>query len=231
MAQTGAFTGFPREAFRFLENLAAHNNLEWFDAHRGEWEEFLLHPAKALIAVLQAPLQELSPGIHVDPRVGGSLFSIRRDPHLSKDERPFREHLDFWFWHGAHRAPVSALFMRMTATRLALGAGCHIFEKDALERFRRLMSQEAEADRLAVLTARLEHHGHQIEGVSHVGTANGQGTTSTAQARFLRHSGLWAIHDELLPSVVGTPDLADHCLSHWKHMQPLHAWLLDHLGD
>ena len=33
------FQGFPKSTLPFFKELAAHNDKEWFDAHRGVWDE------------------------------------------------------------------------------------------------------------------------------------------------------------------------------------------------
>jgi uncharacterized protein (DUF2461 family) len=39
------FQGFPKETVRFLAGLRAHNEKEWFEAHRDDYQRFLKHPA------------------------------------------------------------------------------------------------------------------------------------------------------------------------------------------
>jgi uncharacterized protein (TIGR02453 family) len=46
------FTGFPRAAITFLEDLEANNDRDWFKANRGRYEEHLVAPMTALAADL-----------------------------------------------------------------------------------------------------------------------------------------------------------------------------------
>ena len=96
-----AFSGFPRETARFLADLAKNNEKAWFDAHRGDYDQFYVAPALAFVAAIGPRLQKISPTVAFEPRINGSLFRINRDVRFSKDKRPYKDHIDLWFWHGA----------------------------------------------------------------------------------------------------------------------------------
>jgi uncharacterized protein (TIGR02453 family) len=94
------FEGFPPEGLAFLAGLAEHNEKAWFDAHRAEYERGLLEPARDFVDAIGPELEAVHPGIHADPRVNGSIMRINRDTRFSKDKRPYKTHLDLWFWEG-----------------------------------------------------------------------------------------------------------------------------------
>ena len=48
----GSFTGFPEGVIGFLEELKEHNEKEWFDAHRADYDAFYLQPGRAFAADL-----------------------------------------------------------------------------------------------------------------------------------------------------------------------------------
>jgi len=98
-----AFAGFPDGTFRFLRGIAKDNSKDWFEAHRTDYEQSYVEPAKALVAELGPKLQKISPGVKIEPKVNGSLFRINRDVRFSKDKSPYKTHLDLWFWEAEHR--------------------------------------------------------------------------------------------------------------------------------
>jgi hypothetical protein len=130
-----SFQGFPRETIRFLRDLSRNNEKAWFDAHREDYQEHYVGPALAFIASIGPRLQKISPSVTYEPKVNGSLFRINRDVRFSKDKRPYKDHLDLWFWHGDKRGWESpGFFFRLLPDRLILGAGMHRFEKNAARR-------------------------------------------------------------------------------------------------
>lgn len=46
------FRGFPRESIKFFKQLAAHNNRDWFHAHKDVYERTCRAPMQALVAAL-----------------------------------------------------------------------------------------------------------------------------------------------------------------------------------
>ena len=73
------FTGFPPETFTFLKGLKANNSKVWFEAHRGDYEQFHLAPAKAFVEAIAPGLKKISKDVHAEAKVNGSIFRINRD--------------------------------------------------------------------------------------------------------------------------------------------------------
>src|SRR5689334_22007736 len=70
-ATADTFAGFGRAGLAFLADLARNNTKAFFDAHRAVYRSELLEPAKAFVVALGAVLQQqVSAGLHADPRVG-----------------------------------------------------------------------------------------------------------------------------------------------------------------
>ena len=78
------FDGFPPEAVTFFKQLQDNNNKTWFDAHKPDYQKYVMDPAQGFIEEMGAKLEQLSPGIHADPRVNRSIFRIYRDTRFSK---------------------------------------------------------------------------------------------------------------------------------------------------
>jgi uncharacterized protein (TIGR02453 family) len=227
-ARLTAFGGFPPETIRFLRELGANNRKDWFDAHRGDYEAFWVAPAKAFVVAAGEQLAELAPGIRAEPRVLGSIFRINRDTRFSRDPRPYKDHLDFWFWEGERRRAVSGFFARLTPEVLGVGAGCHGLDPERLTRFRRAVADPASGADLAGIAQRLEGAGYQLEGATlrrPLAGFTGEGPAG----RFLRHKGLFVHHDEPADERVQTDAVLAICMRHWSALAPLHRWLTDNV--
>ena len=88
---------FTPGALRFLRGLAKHNNKEWFEAHRAEYEGEVREPMRDLIGEMNARLAKVAPEIGGDPK--RSMFRINRDIRFSKDKSPYKTHAACWFHH------------------------------------------------------------------------------------------------------------------------------------
>lgn len=132
-----AFSGIPKGTVKFLSELSRHNEKSWFDAHRADYDEFFMAPAKELVEALAKPLKKLDPKLQALPRVNGSILRINRDVRFSKDKRPYKDHLDLFFWSGAKKGwDSSGFFFRLTLNKLLLGCGMHGFMPPVLARYR-----------------------------------------------------------------------------------------------
>ena len=91
--------------FRFLKDLKAHNDRDWFQENKGRYEAEARDPMLRLIAEFSGPLSSISRHFIADPRPsGGSMFRIYRDTRFSKDKSPYKTHLAAHFPHRAVNA-------------------------------------------------------------------------------------------------------------------------------
>ena len=68
------FPGFPEETVTFLSDLAKNNKKVWFDAHRADYDKYIMEPAMAFTEALGERLITIAPGIIAEPRVNGSIL-------------------------------------------------------------------------------------------------------------------------------------------------------------
>jgi len=112
---------FTRETFRFLKELAKHNDRAWFAANKARYEEQVKDPALRFIEDFAGHLARLSPHFHAGPR---SLFRIHKDTRFSKDKSPYKTHTGIQFRHDlakdAH-APGYYLHIQPGMVFVALG--------------------------------------------------------------------------------------------------------------
>jgi len=144
------FAGFPGEGLEFFAALAENNTREYFEEHRGTYESALLEPAKAFVVALGDVLRiHVSPLLRAEPRVNGSILRIQRDTRFTTDKRPYKDHLDMWFWAG--RAPSRerpGLSVRLRPETVVLSAGMHRLDGVALARYRAAVDDERRGELL-----------------------------------------------------------------------------------
>ena len=94
------FTGFPEGSLSFLEQLAIHNNKEWFNANKDGYERLIREPALALIEEMGSRLTGLSPHFNaIAKKSGGSLMRVYRDIRFAKDKTPYKTNIGIQFRH------------------------------------------------------------------------------------------------------------------------------------
>jgi uncharacterized protein (TIGR02453 family) len=218
--------GMDPAALRFLRDLCDNNTKAWFDAHRDEYENLILEPARDLVIALGEALHEVGVDVHADPRVNGSIFRINRDTRFSKDKRPYKDHLDLWFWQGdgpSRQCP--GYWFRLTAEQLILGAGMHHFQPEVLARFREAVADPARGEALEGSVARVREAGYRIGGERYKRVPAGYAAPPSREA-LLRHDGLFCWLELAVPPETHTPGFASFCAERYAPMKPVQDWLV-----
>ncbi len=86
------FQGFVPQTFEFLKGLKTNNTKAWFEEHRHEYEEFLLHPFENLVRDLIPYMVELDPTFEILP-LKKMISRINRDIRFTKDKSPYRPNM------------------------------------------------------------------------------------------------------------------------------------------
>jgi uncharacterized protein (TIGR02453 family) len=227
MTVSTAFAGFPREGLEFLEGLAADNSREYFDAHRDTYQSAVLQPAKDFVVALGEELHaRVSPGIRAEPRINGSILRINRDTRFSNDKRPYKEHVDFWFWEGdgpSRERP--GLFVRLRPATVTLGAGMHRFEPPALAAFRAAIADDGAGRMLEdAITDATGVRGVTVGGALYKRVPRGF-AADHPRADLLRHGALYVSGDWKLPRSVTGPAFVGWAAERLERIAPVERWL------
>lgn len=225
---TEELTGFPRRSVTFLGRLAENNNTAWFDAHRAEYEKYLLTPAKRFVAAMGELLPSISEEIRAEPKVNGSIFRINRDTRFSRDKTPYKAHLDLWFWDGSgtgRSRERPGFFFRLSASSLVLGAGMHVFEAPLLEAYRSEVAEPRKGKALRELLDRVTAAGYDLGGSHYKRVPRGH-DPGHAHADLLRHNGLYVGREVPHPVSLSTPAFPAYCLVRFQDMAPVLDWLV-----
>ena len=111
--------------FTFLTQLARHNDREWFQAHKDQYESEVRDPMLRFIAALDAPLRKLAPRFVADPSpVGGSMMRIYRDIRFARDKSPYKKAVAAHFWSAAGKGEgFPAFFIHLEPGKSLFGGG------------------------------------------------------------------------------------------------------------
>ena len=224
------FDGFPKESFAFLRGLKRNNSKKWFDAHRGDYDDYLLEPAKAFVEAMGARLQTICPEVQPDPRVNGSIRRINRDIRFSKDKSPYKDHLDIHFSEVSGRGcGVSSFFFRLQHDRIYLGAGVYEFSKAALAAYRDAVVGGESGKALRAATGRLKKAGFTVGGAHYKRVPQGY-DPEHANVAFLLHKSLYGAQELPVTASTHSGKFVTACFSRYKKLLPLHLWLSEVLS-
>jgi uncharacterized protein (TIGR02453 family) len=147
-ASTAALPYFRPEALTFLRNLARHNDREWFQPRKAQFEAELKEPMLALVRKITDAMMDFAPAF-VRP-AEKSMFRIYRDTRFSSDKRPYKTHVAAWWSHqGLEKTSGAGYYFHVSAKELIVAAGAYMPEKDQLAQIRHwLLDHHAEFRKL-----------------------------------------------------------------------------------
>lgn len=222
------FDGFRTEGLAVLAGLEDTNTKQYFEAHRNEFRDGVLEPAKALVVELGEHLRHsVAPNLTADPRVNGSLFRLNRDIRFSADKSPYKTQQALFLWEGADKKTSPGFYIAISGHEVGIGVG-YMGISD-LDRWRAAIADDDSGSRFVEA---LDAATGAFAGV----TANDPDLKRVPRpfpadhprSRWLRHKGFHASLSEPLPDEVTSPAFVDWCAKRCEAFGPLHRWLVDH---
>ena len=135
---------FKRDSFRFLEELGANNERDWFEANKARYESLVREPALGFIREAVPHLARISPHLVAsDRKVGGSLMRVYRDTRFSKDKTPYKTNIGIHFRHDAGKdVHAPGLYVHIEPETCFLGVGVWRPDGKALGKIREALQEE-----------------------------------------------------------------------------------------
>jgi uncharacterized protein (TIGR02453 family) len=123
---------------RFLRELDANNDREWFQANRERYEDEVREPALEFIRSFAPHLEKISPYLVAnDKKVGGSLMRIHRDVRFSKSKLPYKTNVGIQFRHVEGKdVHAPGLYFHVDPKEIFLGVGMWHPASEALQAVR-----------------------------------------------------------------------------------------------
>jgi len=138
------FGGF-KNALSFLESIRKNNSKEWFEAHRNEYEQYILNPSKAFVVEMGEHLMALEPTVNAEPKINKSLFKIYRDTRrMGANKEPIKSKIGIIFTQGnsGSRLQNSSFYLHFSPDELFVAVGVRWFEKPMLDAYRDYIRDE-----------------------------------------------------------------------------------------
>jgi len=157
------FKGFSKNALLFLDSIRKNNNKEWFEAHKSEYEEYILNPSRVFVEEMGEHLMALEPTINFEPKINKSLFRIYRDTRrMGANKAPIKHRIGIIFWHGnGKRLQNSSFYLHFSPDELFVSVGVRWFEKPLLDAYREYIKDEKRRTELDKTLIALEAKGYK----------------------------------------------------------------------
>lgn len=224
------FTGFSKEAIKFIDEWRQNNDRDWFQPKKSEYEKLVKEPALSFIYELGSKLKLLSRGIEFDLGTNGSLLRIYRDVRFSQDKRPYNPNIRVVFWEGPRKkAENPGFFIKIDQKGVGVFAGMHTFNKEFLSAYRDAVVDANLGSKLETAMATVKNSGDYEIGGEHYKRVPRGYDSEHPRADLLKFNGLYAMTTSIPVQDVYSADLVDICFAHCVKMRPIEEWLVDML--
>lgn len=221
------FKGFSKETVSFFRRLKRNNNKAWFDNHKSEYEQHVLEPAKAFVAVLGERMRETIPGIVAEPKINRSIFRIYRDTRFSPDKTPYKTHLALFLWEGGlSRMECPGFYFHLEPAKLFLGAGIYTLSPKMIGRYRKAVVDPEFGPKLSEIIHEINKVKDFQLGEKHYKRIPSGFDPKHPNASFLLYNGLHVWQESSLPDEIYSEKLVQYCWKKYRLCLPLHQWLV-----
>lgn len=233
-ADTTRFAGFPPAALTFLRRLRRHNEREWFEAHRPEYEQLLRRAMRDFLEEFDVLLAETLAEIVADPK--RSMFRIHRDVRFSRDKSPYKTHAACWAYHqdagrgvGSVAHGGAGVYVHLEPGASMIAAGIWMPPKPALDLIReRLLEHHRDFATILGATSLRRRFGPLSDEAMLVRAPRGVDPEHPA-AEWLRYKS-FTVSRPVTDAVMTSPALLKELGRDLRTLGPLVRWLNDALG-
>ena len=227
-----AFRGFPDSRGDFFLALALHNDRDWFQSHRAEYERGWAAPMAALLHEVHGRLRGAY-GRHGlgEPKV----FRLNRDIRFSKDKTPYKTHVSGWIPLDTGRAASpgaapAAMYLQVGIDQRFTGSGCWTLEPDALKRFRAALLDPRRGAALSRRLAVLAAEGFAFSAAETLVRVPAGVDQDHPRAALLRMKGLVVDPGDVPRRLITRPGLTGWLVEKARAAAPVVTWLAEHVA-
>ncbi len=142
MKQAAFNASFPNEGLQFLRSLKRNNNREWFQEHKGIYEEHVKRPMTDLISALAEDFRVFAPEMVASPKA--SAYRIYRDTRFSRDKSPYKTHVAAVFPRaGLGKHEGAGFYLHIAPAELLIGGGLYMPFPEDLNAVRQAIADDA----------------------------------------------------------------------------------------
>ncbi len=221
---------FTAQSVRFFAELSLHNNKQWFEEHRPDFEEYILTPAMHFVDVIGSTLRKtIAPNLNAIPKIDKSIFRLHRDVRFSKEKSPYKTHLGIFMWEGeGKKLECPGFYFQLSAESFMIAGGLHIFTPQLLGLYREAALDEITGPALEKATAAVlqKEPSFRMQEKRYKKVPRGF-DAGHPQAGWLLYDGLAFMAEEPVGPQLYSSGFDEYVIRKFSALEPVHHWLLN----
>lgn len=115
---------YSQETLNFLIAVKENNSKEWFEAHRKEYEKYVIEPSRFFVQELDSLMFKIDQEFELAPKINKTISRIQRDTRFSKDKRLYKDKLWITFKkRGRSNTDYPTYFFELSPESFRYGMG------------------------------------------------------------------------------------------------------------
>lgn len=216
------FSGFPRQAVKFLKDLKANNDRDWFTPRKPEYEQNVRGPMELLVAAVNQRLSKVAVE-YVVPEPRKAIYRIYRDTRFSKDKTPYKTNVSAYFQRKGYAKNMGpGFYMQLDHTgRVGIAGGIYMVEPEAMKGIREAIAKDPKGFSKLVSGKKLVSLMGEIKGESLKRPAKGFESVESPYVRMKQ----WYYWTELEPAQTLSRELPKQLVQRMEAMVPVCEWI------
>jgi uncharacterized protein (TIGR02453 family) len=205
------FTGFPKAALDFYDDLEMDNTKSFWEAHKDVYNDSVRAPMVALTAALE------------DEFGTAKVFRPYRDVRFAKDKTPYKTN------QGAYvgAAPGSGWYIQISSPGVFVGVGYYGPSAESLAGLRKAIDNDLTGPEFEKLVTGLQKKGWELGGEKLKTTPKAY-SADHPRIELLRHKSLTLGKNYGFEPVIHTAKLLTKVRSDWRASRPFVEWVAQH---
>lgn len=213
---------FAQDYIAFFQELAVHNNKEWFHDNKRRYENSVKKPFEKFIEAIITEIRKNDSNLVVEAK--DCILRINRDIRFAKDKTPYNLHRTAFVSSGGRKdKSIPGIFIRISPEMVGIMGGCIGPDKTQLSNIRTTISKDPSTFRKLLKANDFSEKFDELKGEEMKRIPKELQPAVEKEPLILKKQ--FYMMAELKPSLITSEKLMSETMDHWHAMRPLNDFL------
>ncbi len=213
---------FDKDYVKFMKDLAANNNREWFHENKKRYENSVKKPFESFVQELIDQVAKLDKSVKIEPKQ--AIFRIHRDVRFSKDKTPYKTNASAIIGKDGRKGMHSpGMYVELGPEDARVYGGLYMLDTKQLLKVRTYLSKNLKEFNKLLNAKKFKETFGTIRGEQHKKVPKEFAEAIAEQPLILNKSFYYFV--KLKPTLIAKPELVKTVMDHYKIMQPMNEFL------
>ena len=220
-------TPFTKDYVKFLKDLAANNNREWYQENKKRYQTSVKEPFEAFVEELIKQAKKIDKAIDLTPK--DAMFRIYRDIRFSKDKTPYKTSMSAVINHGGRKDMHSpGIYIEAGPEHVRVYGGLYMLDGKQLASVREHISQNLKKFQKLYREPVFKKAYGEVRGEQHKRIPK-EFTDAIEKEPLILNKQFYYFAQEK-PTLIAKEELTNVIIAHYKTARPMSKFLWEALN-